>query len=145
MISVTSVKSPKQTDRTDIKALNAKTRTGNKIPQTKEKKSGEIKSEVLKSGSKKSGQKKSDNKKPEVLMSSDKWDGSSRYRVQLSPAPHADCQAEVEEKLDSLQSSQKNSLQKGKKVSGQGWPERRKLPPLPKGEITQKVGESYCK
>ena len=30
-------------------------------------------------------------------------------------------------------------------ISDQVWPERKKLPPLPKGEITQEVGEAYCK
>ena len=30
-------------------------------------------------------------------------------------------------------------------ISKQEWPERKKLPPLPEGEITQEVGEAYCK
>ena len=145
--------------KTDQPALNVQVQTGSKVHQTKEKKSDETKSEVRKSDSKKSGQRKSDDKKPEVMPSSHQRGGSSRYMVQSSPAPHADCQAEVDEKLDSLQSdhesmqtthkldnlqsSQKDSLQKGKKVSRQGWPERRKLQPLLQGEMTQEVCEAH--
>ena len=78
--------------------------------------------------------------------------------VQSSHAPHADSQAGVSKKLKGLQKGQnslqtgqnlehcqKDNGQKGSNISEQEWPERKALPPLPEGEITQEVGEAYCK
>ena len=56
----------------------------------------------------------------------------------------------VVDKLNDLQTShdfncQKEKGQNGSSVSNQEWPERKKLPPLPEGEIIQAMGEAYCK
>ena len=49
------------------------------------------------------------------------------------------------QKLKSLQCSQKDSLQKGENVSGQGWLEQKMLPLMLQGDLTQEDGEAYWK
>ena len=59
---------------------------------------------------------------------------------------HTDIQVEIDKNLTSHKSNcQKDKGQKDCNISKQEWPERKRLPPLPKGEITQEVGEAYCK
>ena len=38
-----------------------------------------------------------------------------------------------------------NKNPKDSNISNQEWPDRKSLPPLPKGEIIQEVDEAYCK
>ena len=101
------------------------------VQQTQKKKSVETKSEVRKADKEKSDQQKVDKVKPKVLPSSHQAGDSSQKMVQSSPTPHADITRPNKEPpaegVKKLKSLQKDNGQKCSKISGQEWPERKKI------------------
>ena len=95
----------------------------------------------------------------QVVASSHQWGGAADKVVQpitprkVAQATTAKGKTGGRKSLNDLQSShkvsktqscQQNDTEQGK-GSGPEWPERKELPQLPEGEITQEVGEAYCR